>query len=83
MQVPWARRDHPTGRAASGGALAPEPPRATRRQPEFIRTVHLVQGFFPRFFQVEPVPYWEAGRGRASKGSGPQSEFNINEIELN
>ena len=27
------------GRAASGGALAPEPPRATRNTPEFIRNL--------------------------------------------
>jgi len=40
-------------RAASGGTLAPQPPRATRNQPESTqdaRTVHLVQHFFfPRF----------------------------------
>jgi len=29
-------RFEPLGRAASGGALAPEPPRATRSQPEFF-----------------------------------------------
>jgi len=47
------------GRAASGGALAPEPQRATRSQPEFRgarrrralarRTVDLIQPFFLRF----------------------------------
>jgi len=28
-------------------------------------------------------PHWEACKGRASDGSGPQSDFKINEIELN
>jgi len=39
------------GRVASGGALAPKPPRATRMQPESIRTVNLVQNhlFFDFF----------------------------------
>jgi len=39
---------HPVklGRAASGGALAPEPPRATRSQPEPIRTVILWETHF-------------------------------------
>jgi len=41
------------GRAASGGALAPEPPRATRSQPEPIRTVPQKPLFFT-FFGVEP-----------------------------
>jgi len=31
---------HVMGRAASGGALAPEPPRATRRQPDCIRILN-------------------------------------------
>jgi len=43
MQVDGARRDHLTGRAASGGALDPEPPRATCIQPESY-------GFAPNFF---------------------------------
>ena len=38
------------GRAASGLALAPEPPRATRSQPESIRNFYL---FFP-FFLGDP-----------------------------
>ena len=36
---PRAQWIGPERRAASGGALAPEPPRATRGQPESIRTV--------------------------------------------
>jgi len=35
------------GRAASGGALAPEPPRATRSQPEFMRTRISPKTLFP------------------------------------
>jgi len=27
-------------------------------------------------------PHWEKSKGRASLGSGPQSDFKINEIEL-
>jgi len=41
------------GRAASAGALAPEPPRATRSKPEHIRKVH-PKPFFFTFFPVEP-----------------------------
>jgi len=41
---------HLNGRAASGGSLAPEPPRATRSQPEFILTVILGETTF--FFEV-------------------------------
>jgi len=37
------------GRAASGGALAPEPPRATRSQPESIQTI--IPFFFPELSQ--------------------------------
>ena len=41
-------------RAASGGALAPEPPRASRSQPEPMQTVILsTTHFFFRFFWVE------------------------------
>jgi len=39
------------GRAASGGALAPEPPRATRSQPETIWTVPQNPLFFI-FFEL-------------------------------
>jgi len=28
------------------------------------------------------LPHWEAGKGRAPEGSGPQSDLRINEIEL-
>ena len=44
-----------TGRAASGGALAPQPPRATRKQPERKRTNALRQHGFPRFCGVGPA----------------------------
>jgi len=41
------------GRAASGGALAPKPPRATRSQPELIWTVILGEtSFFLRLFEL-------------------------------
>jgi len=50
-------------RAASGGALAPEPPRATRVQPESILTVALVKStFFLDCFQVEPALSGEQSR---------------------
>jgi len=42
------------GRAASGGALAPEPPRATRNTPEFIRNF-LKNTLFFSFFWVQPA----------------------------
>ena len=71
MQVVWARRDDPTGRAASGGALALEPPHATRRQPEFIRTVHLVHKFFFPFF-----PGWASTGSRLGISKIPRSLFN-------
>jgi len=35
-----------SGRAASGGALAPEPPRATRNQPESVRILRQNDSFF-------------------------------------
>ena len=41
------------GRAASGGALAPQPPRATRSQPEPIE--FSPKNNFFSFFRVEPV----------------------------
>jgi len=43
------RRTPSPGRAACGGALAPEPPRATRYQPEPIRTVPKIIVFFFNF----------------------------------
>jgi len=39
------------GRAASGGALAPEPPPATRNTPEYIRNFPKTSFFF-RFFDI-------------------------------
>ena len=46
------------GRAASGGALAPEPPRATRSQPESIRTV-VPPTLFSSFFGLQPGSFSE------------------------
>ena len=43
-----------SGRAASGGALAPEPPRATRNTPEFIRNLSKQTLFFS-FCRVQPT----------------------------
>ena len=46
----------PGGRASSRGALAPEPPRATRSQPELLRTgeKNVCNFFFLASFRVEP-----------------------------
>jgi len=43
------------GRAASGGVLAPEPLRATRTQPEFIRTVVMWETHFLKKGENIPV----------------------------
>jgi len=42
-----ASKGRASGRAASGGALAPEPPRATRNTPESIRNFFPMHTFFP------------------------------------
>ena len=39
--------------AASGGVIAPEPPRATRSEPEFIRIVVYLFCFFLSFFFLQ------------------------------
>jgi len=44
--------------AVSGGALAPEPPRATRNTPEFIRNL-LKNTLFFSFFRVPPGMTWD------------------------
>jgi len=62
------------GRAASGGALAPEPPRATRSQPESIQTI--IPFFFPELSQskkkirVEPAQLEKKKKKRAKNESG-------------
>jgi len=62
----------PTGRAASGGAFAPEPPRATRIQPESIQKVNLAENppFSPRFFRVEPALARELGNKTDTQSGG-------------
>ena len=44
-----------TGRAASGGALAPEPPRATRSEPEPIRNFSPKHQPFFSIFRDQPI----------------------------
>jgi len=54
-----------SGRTASGGVLPPQPPRATRSQPESLRTV-LVIIFFP-FFWDHPGKVSSTGWTRNKK----------------
>jgi len=55
----------PTERAASGGALTPQPPRATRRQPE---SISVKIRFFNLKIRIEPVNKKEKEKKKGKKG---------------
>jgi len=57
-----------SGRTASGGALAPEPPRATRNTPEFIQNVSKKTPFFVFFeFSQDKTSFGNSGALRCRR----------------
>jgi len=69
------------GRAASGWALAPEPPRATVSQPEPIRTVILGKPSFPRFLGLSLAP--AKAHAKAPAKAQPQKKVVLSQLNPN